>query len=129
MEVDTTVAFPYMSDVQSAGILVDPQQPTIDETGMWIWPGPEGTKRKPVEGNFAIHLHVIEGFEREVVATASTNGSSDDGDIKNNNYGEYSESADLEDESRSDDENLSAGFVPQNAAILAALVATIAAVL
>jgi len=50
--VDTTVAFPYMSDMDS-----DPQQPTIDDDGMWIWPGPEGYKKKPVVGNFALNLY------------------------------------------------------------------------
>jgi len=59
-EVDTTVAFPYMSDVVSQGNLADPQQPTIDDEDMWIWPGPEGTKKKPVVGNFAVDLYATE---------------------------------------------------------------------
>jgi hypothetical protein len=58
--VDTTVAFPYMSDVVSHGNLVDPQQPTIDDDDMWIWPGPEGTKKKPVVGFFAVDLYATE---------------------------------------------------------------------
>jgi hypothetical protein len=47
--VDTTVAFPYMSDVETEWDLAMPQQPTIDEEGMWIWPGPEGIKKKPTK--------------------------------------------------------------------------------
>ena len=27
---------------------------------MWIWPGEEGTKKKPVLGNFANHLYIVE---------------------------------------------------------------------
>ena len=43
-KVDTTVAFPYMEDMNMEGDLDAPQQPTIKD-GMWIWPGPEGYKR------------------------------------------------------------------------------------
>lgn len=68
--VDTTVAFPYMSDMDENGN----QQPTITD-GMWIWPGPEGTKKKPVVGNFANHLYTIEGdgvaAESEAESSAS----------------------------------------------------------
>lgn len=62
--VDTTVAFPYMSDIEGDGDLVShPQQPTIDDEGMWIWPGPEGTMKKPVVGNFAVNLVTVYGKE------------------------------------------------------------------
>jgi len=62
--VDTTVAFPYMSDIEGDDDLVNhPQQPTIDEDEMWIWPGPEGTMKKPVVGNFAVNLVTVFGME------------------------------------------------------------------
>merc|ERR1712183_513525 len=37
---DNSVAFPKMSDVEmsTTGGRGDPQQPTIDDCGMWIWP-------------------------------------------------------------------------------------------
>jgi len=47
---DTTVAFPQMEGIQ----------PKISGDGMWIWPGEEGTKKKPVLGNFANHLYIVE---------------------------------------------------------------------
>lgn len=72
--VDTTTAFPAMSDVKNHGtVLGDPQQPTIDATGMWIWPGPDGYKKKPVVGNFATNLVVVESVPTKT--TVSTNGS------------------------------------------------------
>jgi hypothetical protein len=123
MEVDTTVAFPFMSDVPQGGILVDPQQPTIDSEGMWIWPGPEGTKRKPVEGNFAINLYALENFDRDVAApAASTNGSSTT--TATNGGGSYSESADLEDSG----DAVSAGVVVETTFVLV-VVSVIAAAL
>jgi len=55
--VDTTVAFPDMSEMENMdGDLVTPLQPTIKD-GMWIWPGPEGYKKKPVVGTFALDLY------------------------------------------------------------------------
>jgi len=54
--VDTTVAFPYMKDIGG----FSPAQPLIDEDGKWIWPGPEGTKEKPVQGLFAFDLYIPE---------------------------------------------------------------------
>jgi len=67
--VDTTVAFPYMSDMDS-----DPQQPTIDDDGMWIWPGPDGYKKKPVVGNFAINLFATETDETTEEASSGFQG-------------------------------------------------------
>jgi len=63
--VDTTVAFPQMDDMDNmaGSTLVTPQQPTIND-GNWVWPGPEGTKRKPVVGNFAISLYATEGYSK-----------------------------------------------------------------
>ncbi len=59
--VDTTVAFPHMSDCEVDDDLVNhPQQPTIDKEGMWIWPGPDGYKKKPVIGNFAVNLVTVD---------------------------------------------------------------------
>jgi len=59
--VDTTVAFPHMEDVEPwADGVEDPQQPTINDEGMWMWPGPDGIKKKPVVGNFATDLTVVE---------------------------------------------------------------------
>ncbi len=53
-----------MSDCEVDDDLVNhPQQPTIDEDGMWIWPGPEGTMKKPVVGNFAVNLVTVYGTE------------------------------------------------------------------
>jgi len=57
-EVDTTVAFPKMSEMPMLGNLMAPKQPRIKK-GMWTWPGEEGYKRKPVEGNFAISLYAV----------------------------------------------------------------------
>ena len=80
--VDTTTAFPFMSDIDSDDVLVHPQQPTLDEEGMWIWPGPDGYKKKPVIGNFAVNLVtvdetnndsvvIVEDDEGSVVSTSS----------------------------------------------------------
>jgi len=63
-EVDTTVAFPDMEggfpDVNDG--LEAPEQPTITDEGGFIWPGPDGNGKKPVVGNFATNLHIVEGF-------------------------------------------------------------------
>jgi len=69
--VDTTIAFPYMTDMD------DNQQPTITD-GMWIWPGPEGTKKKAVQGNFANHLYTIsgDGDNGSIAAEAETKAES-----------------------------------------------------
>ena len=67
--MDTTVAFPFMSDVISQGNLIDPQQPTIDDEGMWMWPGPEGYKKKPVVGNFATDLVIIMNYKKETTTS------------------------------------------------------------
>ena len=49
-----------MSDIETdTDGLETPQQPTIED-GMWIWPGPEGTKKKPVVGHFAVNLFTVE---------------------------------------------------------------------
>jgi len=56
--VDTTVAFPYMMDIAPAGGLDMPQQPKMED-GMWMWPGPEGYKKKSVFGNYANELVVV----------------------------------------------------------------------
>ena len=36
---------------------ISPQQPAIDDE-KWTWPGPKGTKKKPVLGNFATNLYI-----------------------------------------------------------------------
>ena len=73
-EVDTTVAFPDMeggfADVNG---LEAPEQPTLKD-GTFIWPGPEGAKKKPVIGFFATNLHIIEGYEGVESIEVSTNG-------------------------------------------------------
>jgi hypothetical protein len=115
--VDTTVAFPFMTDVDpSSETLVDPQQPTIDETGMWIWPGPEGVKRKPVVGNFATDLYITDDAG---IAPAKSHGSSHD-------EVQHSESADLEDSHSADE--VSAGIMVENAPIVVATIASLIAV-
>eukprot|EP00537_Pseudo-nitzschia_pungens_P006273 CAMPEP_0172376388 /NCGR_PEP_ID=MMETSP1060-20121228/66695_1 /TAXON_ID=37318 /ORGANISM="Pseudo-nitzschia pungens, Strain cf. cingulata" /LENGTH=232 /DNA_ID=CAMNT_0013103903 /DNA_START=51 /DNA_END=751 /DNA_ORIENTATION=- len=72
---DTTVAFPEMSDMEMVGILEAPQQPTMMD-GMWIWPGPMGTMKKPVVGNFAVELVTIGGNSK---TESSSNDVSDGG--------------------------------------------------
>jgi len=70
-DVDTTVAFPYMSDIETdTDGLETPQQPTIED-GMWIWPGPEGTKKKPVVGHFAVNLFTVEDDGNEEIDCVS----------------------------------------------------------
>merc|ERR1739844_662283 len=49
-----------MGTVEGDGILSHPEQPTIDEDGMWIWPGPDGPKKKPVIGNFAVNMITVQ---------------------------------------------------------------------
>lgn len=52
------VAFPRMAEVEDpADENGDPDQPKINKCG-WIWPGPEGTKRKPVAGVFDTKLYL-----------------------------------------------------------------------
>ena len=59
--VDTTVAFPKMEGgFPNVDDLEAPTQPTIEDD-MFIWPGPGGTKKKPVKGHFATHLHIVPG--------------------------------------------------------------------
>ena len=49
-----------MSDIEVDDDLVNhPQQPTMKDD-MWCWPGPEGTKRKPVVGFFAVDLYTVQ---------------------------------------------------------------------
>lgn len=71
-KVDTTMAFPHMEgnfpDV--IGGFEAPTQPTIEE-GNFVWPGPLGTKRKPVVGNFPISKHIVEGFSPESESSAA----------------------------------------------------------
>jgi len=58
---DNSVAFPMMSNVErsSTGGRGDPQQPTIDVCGMWVWPNPRvGVKRKAVEGSFITNKYI-----------------------------------------------------------------------
>ena len=74
-KVDTTVAFPEMSDMEMVGTLEAPQQPTMKD-GMWIWPGPKGTMKKPVVGNFAVDLVTIGGKSK---TESSSNDVSDGG--------------------------------------------------
>merc|ERR1712183_818927 len=72
---DTTVAFPYMSDMDDdMGV----QQPTID-TGMWIWPGPDGRKKKPVKGNFALELYTVPDGDDDEDESADDGDKSDGG--------------------------------------------------
>jgi len=73
--VDTTVAFPHMSDIEDNILISTPQFPTIDADGKWIWPGPEGTKKKPVEGQFAVNLYTIAGSSDDDSSGFSTNGA------------------------------------------------------
>jgi len=72
--VDTTIAFPYMTDVPAnVDHENDPQQPTIED-GMWIWPGPDGTKKKAVQGHFANHLYTVSdsgGYAAEVESSSA----------------------------------------------------------
>jgi len=68
---DTTVAFPYMTDFPPlANGLEAPQQPLMED-GMWVWPGPEGTKKKPVAGNFANELVIVEDLTCVAYETAT----------------------------------------------------------
>ena len=49
-----------MSDIEvDDDLLNHPQQPTMKDD-MWCWPGPEGTKRKPVVGFFAVDLYTVQ---------------------------------------------------------------------
>lgn len=54
--IDTTVAFPKMVETDS-GSKNAHEQPAITDDGKWTWPGPEGTKKKAVIGNFATNLY------------------------------------------------------------------------
>lgn len=42
---------------ESAETNGDPEQPKLDSCG-WIWPGPDGTKTKAVEGVFDTKLYL-----------------------------------------------------------------------
>jgi hypothetical protein len=63
---DTTKAFPNMLGGLPT-VLVNvtdvpaPEQPAIVE-GKWIWPGPDGNKRKPVKFLFPMDLYIVEGY-------------------------------------------------------------------
>ena len=48
--------------VLGAPIRTQMSLPDGDE-GMWMWPGPDGIKKKPVVGNFATDLTVVEADE------------------------------------------------------------------
>lgn len=82
-EVDTTVAFPAMEggfpDVDG---LPAPEQPVITD-GAFIWPGPDGNAKKPVVGNFATNLHIVEGFSVDPSAPVVTDTESTSGAINN----------------------------------------------
>ena len=64
-----------MSDFEDNILISTPQFPTIDADGKWIWPGPEGTKKKPVEGQFAVKLYIIAGSSDDNSSGFSTNGA------------------------------------------------------
>jgi len=67
-EVDTTVSFPDMGgEYVTVDGLKAPEQPIIAD-GLWIWPGPDGDKKKPVVGNFATNLHIVATEATSVVA-------------------------------------------------------------
>mmetsp|Transcript_56110 Transcript_56110/g.63498 ORF Transcript_56110/g.63498 Transcript_56110/m.63498 type:complete len:425 (-) Transcript_56110:82-1356(-) len=58
--VDTSLAFPVMNDdIPAVGDekFKAPSQPAIID-GKWVWPGPDGVKRKPVVGKFETHIYV-----------------------------------------------------------------------
>lgn len=127
MQIDTTVAFPFMSDTQPSGVLTDPQQPTIDDTGMWIWPGPEGTKKKPVSGNFAVELITITSDASE--DTTTTTNDMEDTEEET----EFSESADMGHEPHhhphSHEVEDSAGVMVGNTFLVATMMSLVAALL
>lgn len=81
-KADNTQAFPEMTAVDSDLRLVDHDQPTIKD-GLWIWPGPEGTMKKAVVGNFANHLCVVEGYE----STPSVGTGTNNDELANRNVG------------------------------------------
>jgi hypothetical protein len=53
--VDTSIAFPFMKEIDNFA----PDQPLIEE-GRFLWPGPEGNKKKSVDGTFATGLYVVD---------------------------------------------------------------------
>jgi hypothetical protein len=61
-----------MADVEG-DLISTPKQPALDDDGMWCWPGPEGTKRKPVEGQFAVSLYTVASSSDS--SGVSTNGA------------------------------------------------------
>ena len=63
-----------MTLVDPGSRLVDHDQPTIT-AGLWIWPGPEGKKKKAVVGNFANSYCVVEDYEGSADSGASTDNS------------------------------------------------------
>jgi hypothetical protein len=118
--VDTTVTFPYMSDVISQGNLIDPQQPTIDNGGMWMWPGPEGSKKKAVVGKFATNLVVTMDDGKESTTTESHSQSHDEGGLSDV-VEHHSTSDDVKYLGLSDNTSIddSAGFQRRNARVAA----------
>lgn len=80
-EVDTTVAFPEMEGgfPLTDGKFETPEQPTITADGAYIWPGPDGKKKKPVEGFFATDLVVMSnsGANEDESHSASHSASDD----------------------------------------------------
>lgn len=53
---DNSVAFPKMATVE--GHDDDPKQPALTDKGAFIWPGDEGTKRKPTPGLFIVEKYL-----------------------------------------------------------------------
>jgi len=53
---DNSVAFPAMAKVKKFSN--DPEQPKLRKDGSFIWPGPEGVKRKAVPGDFVIEKYL-----------------------------------------------------------------------
>lgn len=69
------VAFPQMAMVeQDATENGDPEQPALDECGHWIWPGPEGTKRKAVPGVFVTDKYLTPYTGEETSRSKSGKG-------------------------------------------------------
>lgn len=72
-----------MSDIDNDDVLVHPQQPTLDEEGMWMWPGPDGYKKKPVIGNFAVNLVTVDETNNDSVV------EDDEGSVVNTSGGAF----------------------------------------
>jgi len=72
-KVDTTAAFPDMKGFDAVDGLMVPEQPTIKD-GKFVYPGPDGKKKKPAVGNFATNLVIVADTNNE------GSGDSDNGD-------------------------------------------------